>query len=123
MTETYETPPITHGEPITDRKSVFQGHSATIVTVGQVRSVLAKIKENRKIANAKHNIYAYRIYEKDKNSFIQDCDDDGEREAGKILMLLLETVDARNVIVVVTRWFGGINLGSDRYRHIKNAAK
>ncbi|KAG8225828.1 hypothetical protein J437_LFUL005635 [Ladona fulva] len=124
--EILETPPITHGETITDRKSVFQGHSATIVTVEQVnlcRSVLSKLYENKKIANATHNIYAYRIYKEDKKSFIQDCEDDGETHAGGRLLHLLQIVDARNVIVVVTRWYGGVHLGPDRFRHINNAAR
>ena len=32
-------------------------------------------------------------------------------------------MDAQNTLVVVTRWFGGIKLGSDRWRHINNAAR
>jgi putative IMPACT (imprinted ancient) family translation regulator len=31
--------------------------------------------------------------------------------------------DARNVCVVVSRWFGGIHLGPDRFKHINNAAR
>jgi putative IMPACT (imprinted ancient) family translation regulator len=30
---------------------------------------------------------------------------------------------ASNVAVVVTRWYGGIKLGPDRFKHIKNAAR
>lgn len=36
---------------------------------------------------------------------------------------LFDTVDARNVFVVVSRWFGGILLGPDRFKHINNAAR
>lgn len=32
-------------------------------------------------------------------------------------------MDAKNVIVVVTRWYGGVHLGPDRFRHINNAAR
>ena len=46
--------------------------------------------ENRKIAHATHNIYAYRIHREDTNSFIQDCEDDGETQAGGRLLHLLE---------------------------------
>ena len=34
-----------------------------------------------------------------------------------------QLVDAMNVVVVVTRWYGGIHLGNDRFRHINNATK
>lgn len=46
--------------------------------------------ENKKIANATHNIYAYRIYREDTKSFCQDCDDDGETQAGSRLLHLLQ---------------------------------
>ena len=32
-------------------------------------------------------------------------------------------MDAQNTLVVVTRWFGGVKLGGDRWRHINNAAR
>ena len=36
---------------------------------------------------------------------------------------LLSIVDAENVLVVVTRWYGGTKLGPDRFKHINNAAR
>lgn len=54
-----------------------------------LREVLSQLYENKKIANATHNIYAYRI-KGQKNSKIQDCDDDGETHAGGRLLHLLE---------------------------------
>lgn len=36
---------------------------------------------------------------------------------------LLQIVDAENVVVVVTRWFGGIHLGPDRFKDINNCAR
>ena len=32
-------------------------------------------------------------------------------------------MDAWNVIVVVSRWFGGIHIGPDRFKHINSAAR
>lgn len=32
-------------------------------------------------------------------------------------------MDVKNVVVVVSRWYGGIQLGPDRFRHINNAAR
>lgn len=32
-------------------------------------------------------------------------------------------MDAWNVVVVVTRWFGGTHLGPDRFKHINVAAR
>lgn len=118
-----ELPPIKHGEPITDRRSTFQPHLACVVMPNQVQRVIDKLYENKKIASATHNIYAYRIYCADKNTFLQDCEDDGETAAGGRLLHLLQILDVRNVLVVVSRWYGGILLGPDRFKHINNCAR
>ncbi|XP_041863374.1 protein IMPACT [Melanotaenia boesemani] len=118
-----EIPPIKHGNAITDRRSTFQPHLAPVVSPRQVKRVLEKLYENKKIASATHNIYAYRIYCEDKHSFLQDCEDDGETAAGGRLLHLLQILDVRNVLVVVSRWYGGILLGPDRFKHINNCAR
>ncbi|KAB0407048.1 hypothetical protein E2I00_006143 [Balaenoptera physalus] len=122
-TEIEELPPIDHGIPITDRRSTFQAHLAPVVCPKQVKMVLAKLYENKKIASATHNIYAYRIYCEDKQTFLQDCEDDGETAAGGRLLHLMEILNVRNVMVVVSRWYGGILLGPDRFKHINNCAR
>lgn len=35
---------------------------------------------------------------------VKDCNDDGEQQAGKRLLHLLQIVDVTNVLVVVSRW-------------------
>ncbi|XP_036275198.1 protein IMPACT isoform X2 [Pipistrellus kuhlii] len=123
QTETEELPPIDHGVPITDRRSTFQAHLAPVVCPEQVKMVLAKLYENKKIASATHNIYAYRIFCEDKQTFLQDYSDDGETAAGGRLLHLMEILNVRNVLVVVSRWYGGILLGPDRFKHINNCAR
>jgi hypothetical protein len=53
----------------------------------------------------------------------QDCDDDGETAAGGRLLKLLSIVDVVDVCVVVSRWYGGVHLGPDRFKDINNAAR
>jgi hypothetical protein len=36
---------------------------------------------------------------------------------------MLERMDVKNTLVVVTRWYGGIQLGPDRFKHITGCAK
>jgi putative IMPACT (imprinted ancient) family translation regulator len=52
-----------------------------------------------------------------------DNDDDGETAAGGRLAHLLHILEVDNVLVVVTRYFGGIHLGPDRFKHINQAAR
>ena len=94
-----------------------------MVTTDQVKQVLGDLKKNRKIANATHNIMAYRIYHEDTDTYAQDCDDDGESCAGGRLAHLLQILSIRDVVVVVTRWYGGVLLGPDRFKHINNCAR
>ena len=54
---------------------------------------------------------------------LQDYDDDGESAAGGRLLRLLTLVGAENVLVVVSRWYGGVLLGPARFTHINNAAR
>ncbi|XP_022837219.1 protein IMPACT-like [Spodoptera litura] len=121
-----DCPEITHGEVIVDRKSIFQGHAAEVHSIDDVNAVLTKLKMNKKICNAKHNMYAYRIERKTgkgKSSILQDCDNDGEAHAGGRMLHLMQILDQKNTLVVVTRWYGGIQLGPDRFRHINNATR
>ncbi len=49
--------------------------------------------------------------------------DDGEYAAGIKLAYLLELRKENGVLVVVTRWYGGIPLGPKRFHHIVNCAR
>lgn len=119
-----EIPDIISGEPITERKSTFQAHLAHVKDTSQVELVMEALLQNNKIRNATHNIMAYRICREGvPGSFLQDCDDDGEQAAGGRLLHLLQLTDARNVMVVVSRWFGGVLLGPARFGLINKAAR
>uniref|UniRef100_A0A914PW50 Impact N-terminal domain-containing protein n=1 Tax=Panagrolaimus davidi TaxID=227884 RepID=A0A914PW50_9BILA len=88
-------------------------------------AVLDTLMSNSKIARATHRIYAYRTYvtKNGKNLPLNDCADDGETGAGIKLQHLLQIMKIDNVMLVVTRWYGGVHLGADRFRHIQNKAR
>ena len=84
----------------------------------------------KKYHDAKHNCYAYIVnenrnkavndnFEEDNikiNNFqqMEKCSDDGEPSgtAGAPLLALLKSSNLTNVIIIVTRYFGGILLGT-----------
>ncbi len=39
------------------------------------------------------------------------------------MLHVMQILDVRNVVVVVSRWYGGIQLGPDRFKHINNSAR
>ncbi|PAV60241.1 hypothetical protein WR25_07117 [Diploscapter pachys] len=116
---------IFHGESFTDRKSHFQAHLAPIKSEAEAREVMSQLLENGKVARATHNIYAFRVKEtrKGREILLQDCEDDGETKAASKILEIMIRMEALNVIVVVSRWYGGIHLGPDRFRHINNLAR
>ena len=117
------TPALYHGEPLTDRRSTFQAHLSPVHSVSEAMEALAALKSNKKISTATHNISAYRISGGPHNTCLQDCDDDGESHAGSRLLHLLQILEVKDVLVVVSRWFGGIQLGPDRFKHINNVSR
>ncbi|KAL4457691.1 hypothetical protein ABPG75_012556 [Micractinium tetrahymenae] len=114
---------VVHGEPFTEKRSTFQAHLAPASSMQHVEALMELLLQNNKIRAATHNIMAFRIEQAERGTFLQDYDDDGETAAGGRLLHLLQMVDARNVCVVVSRWYGGILLGPARFTHINNAAR
>lgn len=116
------------GEPLMDRKSTFQAHLCSIASELDVpRALDALIGTSGKLQRATHNMYAYRLFEKqnnDKTTILKhDNNDDGEDGAGSRLAHLLQMRNETNVLLVVSRWYGGILLGPKRFAHISNVAR
>lgn len=109
------------GNIITDRKSNFQAHGIIIKNKKEADKYTQYLKTNKKIEKATHNITAYRTF--DNGSLAVGCDDDGENKAGERLLELLSSMKLNNIYVMVSRWYGGIQLGPDRFKHINDSAK
>ncbi len=109
MLENYRTI-YTDGEgEIIEKKSRF---IATVRLVEKEEDALAFIEEmKKKYWDARHNCYAYSIGE--HREFTR-CSDDGEPSgtAGRPMLDVILGEDIYNVAVVVTRYFGGVLLGT-----------
>lgn len=113
---------IFHGEPLSDKKSVFQAHLALIEKPSDINDVFDILHSlNKKVEHATHNMRAYRVMT--PNGILQDAEDDGENNAGKCMLFVLEQCRAVGVVCIVSRWFGGILLGPIRFRHIANVVR
>ncbi len=93
-----------------EKKSKFIANAFYVESQEEANEILNKIK--KKHYQAKHHCYAYRIL--DQGNIIKRQSDDGEPSgtAGIPIMNVLEKRDLTNIIVVVTRYFGGILLGT-----------
>ena len=115
--------PVMHGVLVLEKKSTFQAHVASVSSLIDVKAALETIKSIPRVMRATHNIFAYRFTLNTTGGVIADNDDDGEDAAGGKLAELLSNIKAENVLVVVSRWFGGILLGPSRFGIINNCAR
>lgn len=91
---------------IIEKKSKF---IATLYEANSKEEAEKILQDTRKkYYDAKHNCYAYIIQK------IEKCSDDGEPSgtAGAPLLSLLKSANLTNIIIIVTRYFGGILLGT-----------
>lgn len=94
---------------IIEKKSRF---IATVRPVRNEEETLAFLEEMRKqYWDARHNCYAYSV---GRNREYTRCSDDGEPSgtAGRPMLDVILGEDIYNVAVVVTRYFGGVLLGT-----------
>lgn len=80
-----------------------------------------------------HDMYAYRVLQlkrgrsgvagPDDFSLHEEKEDDGERWGGDRVLKVAREEGASDVLVVVSRWYGGELLGPVRFEHIENAAR
>ena len=86
---------------------------ADLCYVSSSQEAQNKLQEIRKKHyDAKHHCFAYRI--DTKEGIIEKASDDGEPSgtAGAPMLSLLQKSNLSNVIIIVTRYFGGILLGT-----------
>lgn len=95
---------------LVEKKSRFIANLFYVESVKEAEEIIKIIK--RKYFDARHNCIAYRVLEKDR--LIEKSCDDGEPSgtAGAPMLNILQKNNLGNVLVIVTRYFGGILLGT-----------
>ena len=89
------------------KNSKFITNLFIVEDIEEVNRYLNLIKDKYRDAN--HNCYAYVV------GNIKKCSDDGEPSgtAGMPMIRVLERKELNNILVIVTRYFGGIKLGAN----------
>ena len=97
-------------DELIEKKSKFIAHVFYVETITEAEEKLETVK--KEYHDARHNCYAYRVVE--QGSIVQKSSDDGEPSgtAGGPMLTILSKNEIANVLVVVTRYFGGILLGT-----------
>ncbi|AKL95057.1 uncharacterized protein, YigZ family [Clostridium aceticum] len=109
MLKEYRTIYEAGAKEVVIEKSKFIGYAKPITSEEEAIQFIEEIK--RKHKDATHNVPAYVVGE---NNEIQRYSDDGEPSgtAGIPVLEVIKKENLRNVVVLVTRYFGGIKLGA-----------
>ena len=109
MLDSYLTVSQPAAAELIEKKSRFIANIAPVSTEEEAQAFLESIRKQYK--DAGHNVYAYKVGLANE---IVRCSDDGEPSgtAGKPVLEVIQGNGIKNVIAVVTRYFGGTLLGS-----------
>ncbi|KJA20781.1 hypothetical protein HYPSUDRAFT_42872 [Hypholoma sublateritium FD-334 SS-4] len=117
--------PIFSSDRVRERKSVFLAHASALSSPADLSNFIDRLNGLPVLKRATHCMYAYRVIPSPKISSnkILGQHDGGERGSGERLSRLLGALECQNVVVVVSRWYGGVPLGSGRWKIISSVAK
>lgn len=103
---------------IVEKRSKFIAHARPVSSEAEAIEYLNSLKQ--KYWDARHNVYAYILRENN----IMRYSDDGEPSgtAGVPVLEILKKEELTDIIVVVTRYFGGILLGTGGLVHAYSKA-
>ena len=103
-----------------EKKSVFIAHACPVSGEAEAQAYIRSIRAA--FSDARHNVWGYRM----SGDIAVRCSDDGEPQgtSGAPIVQMLVAQGITNVVVVVTRYFGGIKLGTGGLvRAYTNSAK
>ncbi len=102
-----------------EKKSKFIGYIKPVSSVNEAEKFIKSVRELH--PDATHNVPLYRVMENGQEYFKYNDDGEPTNTAGKPMAEILNILDIYNVVIVATRYFGGIKLGAGGL--IRNYAK
>ena len=103
---------------VTDRGSKYAVSGVAVTSRADIDDALKDLKRNKKFAKATHNTWAAVLSDGTPLK-----GDDGESGAGLVIVRMLEREGLTDHLIVVTRWYGGVKLGGDRFRRVQDCVK
>ena len=110
MTDEYKTITEIIGEGFySEKRSKFLAFAHHVETIDEMKDILASYR--KKYYDARHVCYAY-VLGADKADFRANDDGEPSSTAGKPILGQINSCDLTNVLVIVVRYYGGVNLGT-----------
>ena len=103
---------------VTDRGSKYAVSGVAVTSRADIDAALKDLRRNKKFAKATHNTWAAVLSDGTPLK-----GDDGESGAGLVIVRMLEREGLTDHLIVVTRWYGGVKLGGDRFRRVQDCVK
>ena len=109
MTDEYRTLK-TEGEGYyTDKRSKFLAFAHHVSTVEEIKDILARYR--KKYFDARHICYAYMLGP-ERTEFRANDDGEPSSTAGKPILGQINSNELTDILIVVVRYYGGVNLGT-----------
>jgi len=110
MTDEYKTITEVIGEGFySEKRSKFLAFAHHVETIDEIKDILVSYR--KKYYDARHVCYAY-VLGADKADFRANDDGEPSSTAGKPILGQINSYDLTNVLVIVVRYYGGVNLGT-----------
>ena len=103
---------------VRDRGSRYAVSGGAVQGRAGADAFVADLKRAKKFAKATHNSWACVF-----SDIGPVKTDDGETGAGAVILKMLERAGLVDHIIVVTRWYGGVHLGGDRFAHVVSCTR
>jgi len=112
---------VLHEHIIEDRGSRYSVSVGRVQGRADIKLFLRQLKRNKKYARATHNSWAARIT--NEGMIYETKADDGETGAGMVILRVMQKEQVSDCVICLTRWFGGVKLMGDRFKHVQDATK
>jgi len=103
---------------VSDRGSKYAVSGGPVRNRADIDAFLKDLRRVKRYARATHNTWAAILSD---GTPIKG--DDGESGAGMVIVRMLERAGLTDHVVVVTRWYGGVKLGGDRFRRVQDCVR
>lgn len=110
MTDEYKTITKTVGEGYyTEKRSKFLAFAHHVTNIDEVKEVVAEYR--KKYYDARHVCYAYMLGA-ERTEFRANDDGEPSSTAGKPILGQINSNELTDILIVVVRYYGGVNLGT-----------
>ena len=109
MTDEYRTISGTSEGYYTEKRSKFLAFAHHVETVDEVKDIVAGYR--KKYYDARHVCYAYMLGA-ERLEFRANDDGEPSSTAGKPILGQINSNELTNILIVVVRYYGGVNLGT-----------